>query len=248
MKISLLLQLITNNNVFLVMIHCVRWGLFNMFKRTMNTTGNRTSGVCARNIYYYGGGILKGKDLRGITLCKITNIEENHNGFQFVTGKNTDVLPFNPSGSCTSGGIYFCEEKLIGNYFNYRDIIGHYIRLVTLDADEDVYVDNFKFKAKTVHLGERRKIVDYIADIINNPDSNDNLFSEYRITRCDINRMMMRYPETLRQIPDSLKTEEMCYIAVNFSSELFKFVPDHLRTKDIIARYNEEITKKITSK
>jgi hypothetical protein len=40
---------------------------------------------------------------------KLTNKEENHNGFQFQTGLNVDTSPFNPKGECRPGGIYFYE-------------------------------------------------------------------------------------------------------------------------------------------
>jgi hypothetical protein len=59
------------------------------------------------------GKVLPGKEFnklnKGKQLIKLTNIEENHNGFQFNTGLNIDTVPFNPSGDCKPGGIYFCE-------------------------------------------------------------------------------------------------------------------------------------------
>ena len=36
-------------------------------------------------------------------------IGENYNNFQYVIGKNTDNLPFNPTNQCESGGLYFTD-------------------------------------------------------------------------------------------------------------------------------------------
>jgi hypothetical protein len=37
---------------------------------------------------------------------------EGHNGLQYKEGLNTDPLPWNPSGDCESGGIYFSREDI----------------------------------------------------------------------------------------------------------------------------------------
>ena len=38
---------------------------------------------------------------------KLTNEAEIHNGFKFQNGLNIDHVPFDPSGSCKRGGIYY---------------------------------------------------------------------------------------------------------------------------------------------
>ena len=42
-------------------------------------------------------------------LVKLTNETECHNGFQFKTGLNEDTIPFDPTGECKKGGIYFTD-------------------------------------------------------------------------------------------------------------------------------------------
>ena len=42
---------------------------------------------------------------------KIVN-PKGHNGLIYKEGLNTDPLPFNPSGDCKSGGIYFAKEDI----------------------------------------------------------------------------------------------------------------------------------------
>ena len=87
---------------------------------------------------------------------KITNKKENHNGLQYKTGLNIDPLPWNPSGNCESGGIYFSREDIFA-FINY----GPWIRKVTIPEDAEVYENpgkSKKWKAHKVLLGERKKI------------------------------------------------------------------------------------------
>lgn len=97
---------------------------------------------------------------------KILNREENHNGMQYKTGLNVDILPFNPSGGCEDGGIYFAKEDILA-FLNY----GCWIREVTLPDGEEVYEnpngEPKKWKAHRVILGERRKIdLDVIKELV----------------------------------------------------------------------------------
>ena len=86
---------------------------------------------------------------------KILNKEEKHNNFQYKTGLNVDTVPFNPSGKCQPGGLYFSEVKDIPNYFNY----GPYIREVVLPDDAKVYKEpcGTKLKADRIILKKREK-------------------------------------------------------------------------------------------
>ena len=87
---------------------------------------------------------------------KITNKEENHNGLKYKTGLNIDILPFNPSGDCQSGGIYFSKEDIL-SFLGY----GPWIRKVTIPNDAQVYENPGKpkkWKADKVILGRKKKI------------------------------------------------------------------------------------------
>lgn len=87
---------------------------------------------------------------------KITNEEERHNGMQYKTGLNVDVMPFNPTGVCEPGGIYFSREDIL-HFIEY----GIWIREVTIPDGEPVYENpDFpkKWKAHRVILGERKRI------------------------------------------------------------------------------------------
>ena len=87
---------------------------------------------------------------------KITNKEEKHNGLQYQDGLIVDPVPFNPTGNCETGGIYFASEDI----FAFLDY-GPWLREVTLPADVQVYEnpgEPTKWKADKVFLGSRREI------------------------------------------------------------------------------------------
>jgi len=84
---------------------------------------------------------------------KFTNEQENHDGLQYHDGLNIDSLPFNPSGDCKPGGIYFAREDILF-FHNY------WLREVTLPEGEEIYEnpgEPKKWKAHQVVLGKRRK-------------------------------------------------------------------------------------------
>jgi hypothetical protein len=87
---------------------------------------------------------------------KITNESENHRGMKYKTGLNVDILPFNPSGDCEPGGIYFAREDILA--FLYY---GHWIRKVTLPEDAQIYEnigEQKKWKADKIILGKPKRI------------------------------------------------------------------------------------------
>jgi hypothetical protein len=89
---------------------------------------------------------------------KILNEDECHNGLQYKTGLNVDILPFYPHGDCEPGGIYFAREDIL-NFLSY----GPWIREVTIPPRVRVYKNPgypVKWKAKRVILGRRRRITD----------------------------------------------------------------------------------------
>jgi hypothetical protein len=88
---------------------------------------------------------------------KITNEDEIHNGMKYKTGLNIDTQPFNPSGRCEPGGIYFSREDI----FAFLSYDSYWIRKVTLPKDAQVYEDPEqpkKWKANKVILGRKYRI------------------------------------------------------------------------------------------
>ena len=100
------------------------------------------------------------KDLSN-RLIKLTNKTEIHNGFQFVSGENVDTIEFNPEGECKKGGIYFTDIDNFHIWLEYNDNVMKYCRRVVLPPDCKVYIEEDKFKADKIILGERVKIKDF---------------------------------------------------------------------------------------
>ena len=91
---------------------------------------------------------------------KLTNETECHHNMQYKTGLNVDVVPFNPTGSCLTGGIYFAGKPVLA-FVELQDV--KWIRRVSLPAGEEVYEDPGhlkKSKAHSVILGERMPLWD----------------------------------------------------------------------------------------
>ena len=92
---------------------------------------------------------------------KITNAEENHNGFQYETGLNILKEEFNdnPNDSCCAGGLYFTDAANILNFMNY----GIYLREVTLPTENLDFrmikdKEGDKWRSNMIIFGERRDL------------------------------------------------------------------------------------------
>ena len=87
---------------------------------------------------------------------KILRENKTHHGLVYKEGLNVDPIPFNPSGSCLSGGIYFAEKDILAFLW-----AGPLICEVTLPEDARVYKNPGKpekWKADKVILGPFKKI------------------------------------------------------------------------------------------
>jgi len=95
---------------------------------------------------------------------KVTNQEEKHHGLQHHDGLVIDPIPFNPSGSCAPGGIYYADEDHICEFLGY----GPWVREVIVPDDARTYADpeGNKFKSDRVILGEKIPVEDFLLDYI----------------------------------------------------------------------------------
>ena len=71
------------------------------------------------------------------TYCKITNLDERHNEFQYYTGLNILDKPFQIEGSCVPGGLYFTDLYNVHNFYKY----GVWLRIVEIPDDSQVVQD-----------------------------------------------------------------------------------------------------------
>jgi hypothetical protein len=87
---------------------------------------------------------------------KILYKNKTHHNLVYKEGLNVDPIPFNPTGSCRPGGIYFARKAILA--FLY---VGPLICKVTLPKDARIYKDPNrieKWKADKVILGKVEKI------------------------------------------------------------------------------------------
>ncbi|HRS19950.1 MAG TPA: ankyrin repeat domain-containing protein, partial [Bacteroidales bacterium] len=92
---------------------------------------------------------------------KIVNTE-GHNGLIYHEGINIDPLPFNPSGDCEPGGIYFAKEDILA-FVNYGT------ELYEVEPIGDVYENPGKpkkYKAHEVNMKYIGKVIDNIEMLI----------------------------------------------------------------------------------
>jgi hypothetical protein len=110
--------------------------------------------------------ILSPSDLPNTKFYKLLRNDEIHHGFQYKTGLNIDIIPFNPTGKCSPGGLYFFSQEqlpMFSKYVNIGDI--RYIREVTFPDDAKIYKEVGKYKADRFIVGERKEFwLDEILD------------------------------------------------------------------------------------
>ena len=83
------------------------------------------------------------------------NDDLKHFNFTYKKGLNVDTEPFNPTGECSKGGLYFCEESKCRFYFCHY---GSKLALVEIPNDSRVYVEEDKFKADKLII---KKIINF---------------------------------------------------------------------------------------
>ncbi len=66
---------------------------------------------------------------------KLTEYNFKSRGFDYKLGLNIDTKPFNPSGCCSGGGLYFCELENLHQFENY----GNYLTPIVIPRGIPVY-------------------------------------------------------------------------------------------------------------
>ena len=155
---------------------------------------------------------LKGKDLKDKTLLKFLKTPTmSDKGFKNQIGKNTDTKPFNPTGQCQPGGLFFTDMKHMYRYMSY----GAWIAMIELEDEEEVYQEpcETKYKAHAI----------IITNIIHVKDS--FLFEDMNATL----KTVTNYGLALEYIKN--QTPEICLVAVKENGWALKFV--NQQTPDI---------------
>lgn len=140
------------------------------------------------------------------TYYKVLNKDLNHNGFQYNTGLNVDRVPFNPTGTCKPGGLYFTTKDIISEFLSY----GVYIAEITIPEDAQIYADPHgdKWKASKIFIHKITPIEDM-------PWWSDPIFCMKAVTR---NGLALKYVKN--------QTPELCMIAVQQNGNALEYVND----------------------
>src|SRR5271156_5210077 len=164
------------------------------------------------NLTQYIGQELTGKRvkelLNGMPLLKFMNDNDKHYNMIYKDGLNEDVLSFNPSNECSSGGIYITT---LDNYDHFYDGYGNYAREVIIPDDARVYIEEDKMKCNKVILKEKKNKVDLLKDLFNK-----NLEISLKVIKQNGN--------VLRFIEQEFRTNQMMMEAVRQNGNALEYI------------------------
>lgn len=187
---------------------------------------------------------------------KLTNKTENHNGLQYKNGLIIDPIPFDPTGVCKPGGIYFVEESEAHNWLRYDEWLRYgemtyYMRKVSVPDTAKVYVEEGKFKTDKPRLGPKSNISNEIylrfienklkkRDVCGNSNINIYKVLRYISPNC-MNKylcveIIKRYgdaPYLLKYMSYDVIDKELCMLAIKRDGYALKYVPEHIKDKEI---------------
>ena len=166
---------------------------------------------------------------------KFLNGDLTHFGFTYGIGLNIDTVPFDPSGNCKSGGLYFCEKSKCHLYWRFY---GEKIAIVEIPDDARVYIEDNKFKADKIIIkdildfnSDNNDIDDVWIEILKNDSSAINYIKNQTPELCALAIQLNSY--ALKYIKNQYKTEDICKLAVEKNGNALKYVID--QTKELCA-------------
>ena len=170
---------------------------------------------------------------------KVLNFKEKHNGFQYTDGKNEDDLPFNSSGQCEPGGLYFTEKNLIFDYLSYGD----HIRIIKILPDSKIYIESGKYKANKLELGKSYKFSEFFETFFTKEELLNMLEYDYRIikyfSKKSITPEIIKFLVNLDSIdkfniiPEFILTTEMLISCIEKNHKYVKYIPENLLSKEL---------------
>jgi hypothetical protein len=130
---------------------------------------------------------------------KFLNDNLIHYNFKYELGLNIDVLPFNPTKKCSSGGLYFCEESKIPLYCT---MYGTKLAIVEIPDNARIYIEEDKFKTNKIFI---TKIIDF-----------NSIDEEFWINIIPNNGLVLQYVKN--------QTAEICKLAVQQNGTALRYV------------------------
>lgn len=165
---------------------------------------------------------------------KFLNDNLTHFDFTYKEELNVDTVLFNPNDSCSSGGLYFCEESNCHHFWrNY----GKKVAIIKIPDNAQVYTEEFKFKADRLYIEEIIDIEMMPNDFWFNIFQHDNLALQHITKPCvdsdslikDLCKIKVQKNGLLIQyIKESsgLLTKELCELAVKQNGLALQYVKD----------------------
>ena len=189
------------------------------------------------------------KKYTGVQFVKLTNIDENHNGYQFKDGLNVDTIPFSTQRDCSPGGIYFCRIDNFVKYLKYGTKTMHFIRFVTIPDDAKVFQEHDKYKSDKIILSERYNIFENEKICLEAVKQNSGVlkYIEHQTPEmCLI--AVQKDGHALQYVKE--QTHDLCLIAIRQNSGALEYVKDQTSELCLIAvrknGYNLEFVKNQT--
>lgn len=193
---------------------------------------------------------------------KLTNVEENHNGFEFKNGLNIDTNAFYPSNTRRGGGIYFTNLNNLAKWLKYSDMEMFYVRAVYIPDDAMVYIDDTgNFKTNKLKLSERIKISDsgvwsddnFCIDAIN---QSFNAFKFIKNQTNDICEKAIKTGNVFALKYIKLQTNELCFLAIKHNPFALQFVKNQtdemcmeaIKQNDFVLEENEKLRRVLVLK
>ena len=167
---------------------------------------------------------------------KVLTTDCKHYDFTYQHGLNVDHIPFNPTGICSLGGLYFTEVDKVSYWIDRFKSV--YIAKVTIPSNASVYVEKDKFKADQFILDLDNKMLIKDFYMWENEE-----FCKISVSQADTYNLVF-----VRNQPDEicklavkhdyraleyvlLQTDDICKIAVSNHGFALEFVKD--QTDDI---------------
>ena len=157
------------------------------------------------------GTLVKGSDVQGIKkLYKILHKSMVHNDFKYKEGLNVLQQPFNPNGSCRSGGLYISTEP--HNFIDFGTLLAD----VQLPEDALVWVESGKLKVDKLILSNIREIPDVVYLLAVSKCARLKDIPIQRITYDICLAAVRRRPLAIHDVPEKFRSDEIVMIAKHY--------------------------------
>ena len=144
-----------------------------------------------------------------IEFYKVLTIDCKHNDFTYQHGLNVDHIPFNPTGKCSAGGLYFTELDYLPSWIS-NTAMCIYIAKVTIPSDASVYVEQNQFKADQFVLDLDNKVL--IKDFY--------IWKNEALCKIAVHQSSYSLQYVITQ------TDEICKLAVSKNGNALEYVKD----------------------